>query len=326
MQQEEWRKVERYYSFSHFLKERYPFRVHKIPVHAGFTCPNIDGRLGRGGCIYCANESFSPNVKIRNMVSTIKNQVKNGKEFLKKRYGAEKFIVYFQSFTNTYGNVNILREKYEQALDEDDIIGISIGTRPDCVSDEILDLIGSYTKDYHTWIEYGLQTIHDRTLQKINRGHLFKDCEDAISRTKGLGINICVHVILGLPDEDWNDMMETADAVSLLNVDGIKIHHLYVAKNTALAEEYFNGNVKTMPLDEYVPLLVDFLEHLSPKITVQRLMGDTHGKFLISPIWSVNKAKVLELINSEFVKRDSFQGIKCGLKDSKLVVEGCQVQ
>ncbi|MGR3319419.1 MAG: TIGR01212 family radical SAM protein [Candidatus Anammoxibacter sp.] len=313
-----WKPEERYYSFGRFLKERFASKVYKIPINAGFTCPNLDGKLGFGGCSYCSNESFSPNVT--DNVRSIKDQVKSGKEFLRKRYGAEKFIVYFQSFSNTYKEVDVLKEKYEQALEEDDIIGISIGTRPDCVSDEILELIGSYTNTYHTWIEYGLQSIHDRTLQKINRGHSFKDCEDAVNRTKDFGILVCLHVILGLPDENWNDMMETADTVSTLNIDGIKIHHLYVSKNTALAEEYFNGNVKTMLLDEYIPSVVDFLERTSPKITVQRLMGDTHGKFLISPIWSVSKSKVLELINSEFEKRGTFQGSKCGLKDYQLVV------
>lgn len=317
----DWKAKEGYYSFNYFLKNRFPYKVFKIPINAGFTCPNMDGKLGTGGCVYCANESFSPNVKSR--IRKIKDQVREGKEFLRNRYGAEKFIVYFQSYTNTYGNVNVLKEKYEEALDNDDIIGISIGTRPDCISDEILSLIEGYAKRYHTWVEYGLQSIHDRTLQKINRGHLFKDCKDAVNRTKGLGIFICLHVILGLPDENWSDMMGTADEVSRLNVDGIKIHHLYIAKNTALADDYFNNNIKTLSLDEYVPIVVDFLERLSPNITVQRLMGDTHGKFLVSPIWSVNKAKVLGLINQEFKKRNSFQGAKCINKSCKMMIESC---
>ena len=317
----DWKSKERYYSFNFFLKNKFPYKVYKIPINANLTCPNMDGKLGTGGCVYCANESFSPNVK--SGIKTIKDQVNDGKEFLRNRYGAEKFIVYFQSYTNTYGKVSLLKEKYEEALDNDDIIGISIGTRPDCVSDEILRLIEKYAKSYHTWVEYGLQSMHDKTLQKINRGHLFKDCKDAVNRTRGLGIFICLHVILGLPDENWNEMMETADEVSRLNIDGIKIHHLYIAKNTALADDYFNNNIKTLPLDEYVPIVVDFLERLSPNVTVQRLMGDTHGKFLISPIWSVNKAKVLELINQEFKKRNSFQGVKCINKRCKMMIGSC---
>ena len=300
---------DRYFSFGSFLKKKFPFKVYKIPVNGGFTCPNIDGKSGAGGCVYCANESFSPNVK--NGQRSIKEQVIAGKEFVRKRYGAEKFIVYFQSFTNTYGNVEILKDRYEQALEEDDIIGISIGTRPDCVSGEILDLIKSYAKDLHVWIEYGIQTVHDRTLLKLNRGHTFKDSEDAVNRTKGLGIFICLHVILGLPGEDWEDMKETADVVSSWGVDGVKIHHLYIAKNTALAEDYFLGKVKTLTLDEYVKLAANFLEHISPNITIQRLMGDTHGKLLISPVWSVTKSKIVELINHELEDRNSFQGSKC---------------
>ena len=311
---------ERYYPFSRFLKSKFPFKVYKIPVNAGFTCPNIVGEAGSGGCIYCANESFSPNVKERRL--SIKEQIQAGKEFLRKRYGAEKFIAYFQSFTNTYADVNVLKERYDQALEEDDIVGISIGTRPDCVSDDVLQLISGYSRKFHTWIEYGLQSMHDRTLIKINRGHLFNDCEDAVNRTKGLGIFICLHVILGLPDENRDDMMKTANAVAMLNVDGLKIHHLYVAKNTALADEYFNGNVKTMSIEEYVPLVVDFLEHIPANITIQRLMGDTNGKFLISPIWTLSKSKILELIKSEFNRRDTFQGVNClGFTANNLIQE-----
>lgn len=313
--QNHWKDKERFYSFNYFLKEKFPFKVYKIPIHAGFTCPNMDGKLGTGGCVYCANESFSPNV--RKQYIPINEQVENGKNFLRKRYGAEKFIAYFQSFSNTYADVKVLKDKYEQALTGDDVIGISIGTRSDCVSDEILDLIKGYTRDYHVWIEYGLQSSHDHTLERINRGHKYKSCEDAVIRTKGLGIFICLHVILGLPDESSEDMMETARRVSSLGVDGLKIHHLYVAKNTALAEDYFKGQVKTLTLEQYVPLVADFLEYISPDVTIQRLMGDIHGETLISPIWSENKSKIIELISSELKRRGSFQGTKSEL-ESKL--------
>lgn len=302
-----WGEKKNYYSFGHFLKERFSSRVYKIPVNAGFTCPNLDGSLGDGGCVYCSNESFSPNVK--DNVRTIKEQVASGKNFLQKRYGAERFIVYFQSFTNTYGDIGVLKQKYDEALGDDgDIVGISIGTRPDCVADDVLELVADYAERYHTWIEYGLQTIHDDTLLKINRGHRFEDYVDAVGRTKRYGINICVHVILGLPGEGRCDMMQTAEAVSASGIDGIKVHHLYVAKNTALAMDYLNGAIKTLQLDEYVRLVVDFLERLSPEITVQRLMGDIRGRYLISPVWSVDKAKVLGLINEEFERRGSRQG------------------
>lgn len=306
-----WKLNERYYSFSRFIKEKFPYKVYKIPIHGGFTCPNIDGNVAKGGCVYCANESFSPNVK--EQFIPINEQVKSGKEFLKRRYGAEKFIAYFQSFSNTYANVKTLKEKYEQALCDDDIVGLSIGTRPDCITDEALDLISGYTSNYHVWIEYGLQSSHDRTLENINRGHLYASLEDAVKRTKGLGIFICLHVILGLQDENWQDMMETANKVTSLGVDGLKIHHLYVAENTALADDYSNGKVKTLPLDEYVILAADFLEYISPEITIQRLMGDIHGKTLIAPVWSVSKSKIITMISEELEKRGSFQGSKADI-------------
>ena len=307
--QRTWLKKYRYYPFSYFLKEKFPFKVHKISIHAGFTCPNRDGLAGTDGCTYCANESFSPNVG--ETIMPIKEQVEKGMRFLKRRYGAEKFIAYFQAFTNTYADVDTLKTRYEEALFGKDIIGLSIGTRPDCITDEVLNLINSYTEKYHVWIEYGLQSMHDRTLRLINRGHDYKAFKDAVLRTKDKeNIKICAHVILGLPGEDWDDMMKTAQAVSSLGIDGIKLHHLYIAKNTAMANEYFKGNVKTMKVEEYVSLVCDFLERISPDIVIQRLVGDTHGNFLISPIWDVSKGEVFSAITEELRRRNSYQGAR----------------
>ncbi|MEE8190010.1 MAG: TIGR01212 family radical SAM protein [Candidatus Scalindua sediminis] len=307
--QRTWLKKYRYYPFSYFLKEKFPFKVYKISIHAGFTCPNRDGLVGIGGCTYCANESFSPNVG--ETIMPIKEQVEKGMRFLKRRYGAEKFIAYFQAFTNTYADIDTLKTRYEEALFDKDIIGLSIGTRPDCITDEVLNLINSYTEKYHVWIEYGLQSMHDRTLRLINRGHDYKAFKDAVLRTKDKeNIKICAHVILGLPGEDWDDMMKTAQAVSSLGIDGIKLHHLYIAKNTAMANEYFKGNVKTMKVEEYVSLVCDFLERISPDIVIQRLVGDTHGNFLISPIWHMSKGEVFSAITEELRRRDSYQGAR----------------
>lgn len=303
-----WQREERYYSFGRYLKERFPFKVHKIPIHAGFTCPNRDGHRGLGGCTYCANESFSPNARGSSILS-IKEQIRRGKTFLRSRYNAEKFIVYFQAFSNTYADVPTLRSMYDQAIGEEDVIGLSIGTRPDCASDEVLELINSYTDIYHVWIEYGLQSIHNRTLRRINRCHTYQEFEDTVYRTKAFeDINVCAHVILGLPGEDHSDMMATARKVSGLGIDGIKLHHLYVAKNTTLEKEYRLGEVKTMAMDEYVSIVSDFLENLSPDVTIQRLVGDTHGDSLVSPIWPVSKAEVVNAITVELSRRNSFQG------------------
>ncbi len=307
--QKTWLKTHKYYPFSSFLKDNFSVKIHKVSIHAGFTCPNRDGLVGVGGCTYCANESFSPNV--RETISPIKGQVEKGIGFLKKRYGAEKFIAYFQAFTNTYADVDTLKARYDEALSNKDVIGLSIGTRPDCITEEILELIHSYTKKYHVWIEYGLQSIHDRTLRLINRGHDYKSFEDAVIQTKQKdNIRICAHVILGLPGENRNDMMETARTVSAMGVDGIKLHHLYIAKNTAMATEYLKGDIKTLGMEEYVSLACDFLERISPEIVIQRLVGDTHGDFLISPVWNVAKGEVFASITNELKKRNSHQGSK----------------
>ena len=300
----------RFFPFGEYLKEKFPFKVHKIALHAGFTCPNRDGRSGVGGCTYCANESFSPNVRKPSL--SITEQIQKGKSFQKQRYGAEKFIAYFQSFTNTYADVHTLKACYEEALSDSDVVGLSIGTRPDCVNEDILNLINSYTKKYHVWIEYGLQSIHEETLKRINRGHDYKSFVEAINLTKKTCINICVHVILGLPFETGDDMMKTADAVAEMGIQGIKLHHLYVAKNTALAEEYFKGNVITLDIHEYVRLAADFLERIPPDVTVQRLVGDTHGNFLISPVWKASKASITTMITQELEKRGAYQGSLCG--------------
>ncbi len=304
----------RFFPFSEYLKEHFSYKVHKIPLHAGFTCPNRDGRVAVGGCTYCINESFSPNVKGPSL--PIKEQIEKGKAFHKKRYGAEKFIAYFQSFTNTYADVETLKSCYEEALHDTDVVGISIGTRPDCITDDILSLINGYTKKYHVWIEYGLQSIHDKTLDRINRGHNSRIFLDAIQRTKKTCINICVHVILGLPGETREDMMETAGAVARLGIQGIKLHHLYVAKNTALAEEYFQDKVQTLDMNTYTQIAADFLERIPSDVTVQRLVGDTHGNFLISPIWKASKAEITCGITRELERRGTCQGSRCNVSSS----------
>ncbi|MHC4276064.1 MAG: tRNA modification radical SAM protein MnmL/YtqA [Planctomycetota bacterium] len=303
-----WRRELRYYSFGHYLRERFPFKVHKIALHAGFTCPNRDGHKGSGGCTFCANETFSPYAKGAATLS-IKEQVRSSKEFLRSRYGAEKFIVYFQAFSNTYADIETLRSRYGEAMDDEDVVGLSIGTRPDCVSDEALELIGSYADTHHVWIEYGLQSIHDETLRRINRCHTYQEFEDAVYRTRAVGgINVCAHVILGLPAEERSDMMATASKLSGLGINGIKLHHLYVARNTALEKEYLLGKVKTTGMEEYVSLAADFLERLSPDMTVQRLVGDTRGDDLVSPVWPASKAEVVQAITGELRRRGSCQG------------------
>ncbi|NOZ21452.1 MAG: TIGR01212 family radical SAM protein [Planctomycetes bacterium] len=310
MLNEPWFRQLRYYPFSQYLKKRFGCRVHKVTLHAGFTCPNRDGTCGVGGCIYCVNQSFSP---VAGKSDTpIREQMKRGMKFLRRRSGPQKFIAYFQPFSNTYADVETLKARYDAALCDDAIVGISIGTRPDCVPDAVLDLVQSYTDRYEVWLEYGIQSIHERTLRLINRGHLFDAFEDAVQRTRGRGIKICAHTILGLPGETRDDMIETSRAVSDLGVDGIKLHHLYVAKETPLHEMYKRREVRVMSAEEYVPLVCDCLEVIRSDVAVQRLVGDTHGDMLVAPVWPQKKSAVFAAISAELRKRGSYQGAKCG--------------
>jgi len=299
----------RYYPFSQFLRERFGCKVYKLPIDAGFTCPNRDGKIGYGGCTYCYNPSFSPSILLQK--SSISLQVKYRKALLKRKGKVNKFLVYFQSYTNTYAKVKILKRLYDEAIQDKDVIGFCIGTRPDCVPDEVLDLIESYAKDYHIWLEYGLQSIHNETLLRIRRGHNFAQFEDAVKRTQGRNIFICLHIILGLPGEAKEDILETARALARMGINGIKLHHLQVIKNTRIAREFSKGEFKVLSLEDYIKLVCDVLELLPARITIQRLVGEVlQDKMLVAPRWNLNKHKILSAIDQEFVDRGSFQGSK----------------
>jgi radical SAM protein (TIGR01212 family) len=280
--------------------------VQKVTIDAGFTCPNRDGRVGWGGCIYCdARGSGAFGIERR---LSVKAQVEIGMRRLKERYNAPKFIAYFQAFTNTYAPVEVLKKLYDEALQFDDVIGLAIGTRPDCVPEPVLQLIESYSRRYQVWVEYGLQSIHDQTLALINRGHTYADFVDAVERTKGRGILICAHVIIGLPDESEAEIMETAKGVASLGLDAIKIHSLYVVEGTPLAKLYRLGKFKTLDLDEYVDVVCDFLEYLPPQMIIQRLVGEGSRDTLVAPLWTLKKDAILEALDRELERRDSYQG------------------
>lgn len=302
----------RYYPFSRYLKRRFGRRVYKVTTHAGFTCPNRDGRVAEGGCTYCVNDSFSPNT--RGPETPITDQMLGGIEFYRQHYGAEKFIAYFQTFSNTYADVATLKRRYDEALEaSDDIVGISIGTRPDCVPDDVLDLVESYSDRREVWLEYGLQSMHDETLARINRGHGLDAFVDAVARTCGRNIHICTHVILGLPGEDWRMMMETADLLSEIGgIESVKIHHLYVAGHTVMAEQYARGEIALLTWEDYVLLVCDFLERLDPCISLQRLVGDTTSPLLVAPVWAPGKAQTLQAFTAELRRRGTCQGARAG--------------
>jgi radical SAM protein (TIGR01212 family) len=223
--------------------------------------------------------------------------------FYRKRYKADKFIIYFQAYTNTFAPVDKLKSLYDEALAYPDIVGLTIGTRPDCVPDNVLDLITEYTKKYLVWLELGLQSAHNRTLELINRGHTYQTFEDAVKRTRGRNISIATHLILGLPGETHQDMFESVRKVVALGIDGIKFHHLYIAKNSRLAELYEQGKVKTLSLQDYIPLICDVIELLPKDMVVIRIVGELRGEYLIAPKWGVNKNQVMQMIGQELSRR-----------------------
>jgi hypothetical protein len=298
----------RYYQFSEYLKERFGCKVYKVTIDAGFTCPNRDGKVGWGGCTYCNNKGFSANT--RQTPAPISRQVRQGMEFMRRRYKAEKFLAYFQAYTNTYAPIETLRSNYDEALAFDDIVGLSVGTRPDCVAEPVLDLLASYQSSREVWVEYGLQTIHDRTLKLVNRGHDYASFLDALERTKRRGFKTCVHIILGLPGETKADMMATAQALSGMGIDSLKIHLMHVLKNTPLEKDYEEGRFEALQFDEYVGLVCDFLEYIPPAVSIQRLTADGPRSILLAPTWATEKRRTIAAIDAEFERRNSRQGMR----------------
>lgn len=300
----------RYRSFNRYLREIFGCRVQKIPLDVGFTCPNRDGRVGFGGCIYCGARGSGTGAYKKGV--PLGEQIRTGIERGKRRFGECKFIAYFQAFTNTYAPPERLKTLYDEALLHPEIVGLSIGTRPDCVPEETLDLLEEYARRCHLWVEYGLQSAHDHTLELINRRHNVAQFVDAVERTKGRGINICAHIILGLPGETKEEMMATADLVESLELEGMKIHSLYVLKGTKLAEMYQRGDFRLLEPDEYVSLVCDFLERLPPDMVIQRLTGEAPRDLLIAPPWLREKMTVLGKVDAELERRESYQGIAWG--------------
>lgn len=296
----------RYNDFNSYLRSIFGCRVQKITIDAGLSCPNRDGSISIGGCIYCNFKGSGTGAHEKGL--SVIDQIIQGKKALAKRYKAKKFLAYFQSFSNTYAPIDTLKNLYEQALAIEDVVGLSIGTRPDCVDDPILELLQGFAENHLIWIEYGLQSSHDSTLAFINRGHDFECFKQAVDATKNRGIKICAHVILGLPNERKVHMLETADAVAGLGIDGIKIHLLYVVKGTKLDKLYNEKKYKCLEQKEYVDIVCDFIERIPKNVVIQRLTGDPHPEELVAPDWSIKKAETLALIQETLEKRDSWQG------------------
>ena len=292
--------------YSTHLKQRFGGRVHKISVDAGFGCPNRQGGRDAHGCIFC-DPGGSGAVGIERSES-IAVQIERAKELMRRKYRAKWFIAYFQPFSNTFAPVERLRACYDQALAVADVVGLAVGTRPDCLPDPVLELLGGYHRRTYFWLELGLQSSHDRTLAFLRRGHDYACFLDAYQRAKRHGLKICVHVILGLPGESREEVLATADELARLGVDGVKLHLLHILRGTPLGDLYLQGGIKMLEMQEYVELAVDFIERLPPDTLIQRLTGDGPRDILLAPIWSMNKWEVLNAIDAELERRGSKQG------------------
>jgi len=312
--------MKKLYTFGKYLKKRFHTRVKKVPISIpGFTCPNIDGTVARGGCVFCENESFSPNFTkerftlnlnstsnplLQKQLDSLKFQFFNTVPLLKKIYGSKKFIVYFQSFTNTYAPFETLKALYDKALGFPDVVGISVGTRTDSITDETLEYLKKLSEKYEVWVEYGIQSSNDETLKRINRGHNFQNVVETIKKTKALGLNVCAHLIFGLPGESQKEMLKSVEDTINLNIDSIKFHPLYVTENTLLANEYKKGNFTPITEEEYIDTLIKAIKMLPQNVSIQRMTAGTTD--LLAPQWCKDKSKQISHIHKALKK----EGIK----------------
>lgn len=296
-----------YNFFGDYLFNRYSCRIFKLPINAGLSCPNRDGSVGSEGCIFCSDEgSASPSTSGFDSISL---QMKNAIDSFSRTDNNTKYIAYFQAFSNTYAPVSVLEKLYDEAVSFPEITGLMIGTRPDCINREIIALIKKYDRDnFELWIELGIQSMNNISLDFLKRGHSVEKSIESIRLISEFDIPVCVHIILGIPGETWDDMMNTAIQISDLPINGIKIHHMHIIKNTELENVYNREHFSLMSLKEYVSTLCDFIERLRPDITIHRLMGDRNYDSLIQPRWSIHKGTVLQAIEDEFRKRSTFQG------------------
>lgn len=310
----------RYNSFGTFMKNRFGEAVYKVNVDAGFTCPNRDGTLGTTGCIYCNNDSFRP-VSCKPNLS-ITEQIKNGVEHIIRRYKANKFLVYFQPYTNTYAPVEILEKLYSEALSFPSVIGLAIGTRPDTIDDDKIKMIQALAKKYFILIEYGMQSIYDKSLEFINRGHNYQTFLDAIEKTQGKGIFIGAHIIIGFPTESRDEMLLMADEISTLPIEFLKIHQLQVIKDTILETIFKEKPFNIFEYNEYIEFVTEFLERLSPNIVIQRLFATAPDNILIAPRWGKSRQEILRDIEKRLELRETWQGKKWKESSGLLVAEG----
>lgn len=296
--------------FNSYLRRIFGCRVQKITVDAGLNCPNRDGTIATGGCIYCNSRGSGTGAHARGL--SITEQLETGKAIMARRYRARKFIAYFQAYSNTHAPVPHLKALYDEALSVEGVVGLSIGTRPDCVSDPVLALLQDYSRRHLVWMEYGLQSARDATLVGIDRGHDSACFMNAVAATRARGLPVCAHIILGLPGETPSDMRYTARTLAAAGVDGVKIHSLYVVKGKRLEARFNAGDYRCLEQEEYAELAVDVLERLPARVVVQRLTGDPHPDELTAPQWCRDKQATLAAIRAALTRRDTWQGRLCG--------------
>ncbi|MDD5476041.1 MAG: TIGR01212 family radical SAM protein [Syntrophales bacterium] len=297
----------RYRDLKSYFFDLFGCRVYKIQIDAGFTCPNRDGSISLGGCIYC--DGRYSRLRQAGPLPSVGEQIAAGRELYRRIRGAKKFIAYFQTASNTYGSFDHLKDLYDEALCQEDVVGMAVGTRPDCVSGDVIDLLQNYVNEgKHIWIEYGLQSAHDLTLRAINRGHDAASFIETVERTEGRGIKICAHIILGLPAESRDDMIKTARFLAELPIDGIKIHLLLALDGTEAGRLYKEGSLPMMTKEDYVSTVADILEVLPPRVVIQRLTADGYSDIFLAPEWGRNKLQVLNAIDAEMERRNTVQG------------------
>lgn len=300
----------RYNSINDLLKRRFGGRVHKVSLDMGSTCPNKDGRIASAGCIFCNLDSHRPATEPQSPPEprSIKEQLIDGIEYLKGRHRTERFIAYFQGGSNTYGPRDELAKIFREAIDHEEVIGLAISTRPDCIDEGCVKILSSLPSELLLWIELGLQSAHDKTLSELGRGHTVAQFSEAHRLLKNASIPTCAHVILGLPNEDRTIMRETAKFLNKEKIWGVKIHNLHVLKGTKLEELYLDGKIKLQELQEYADSVVDFIEALDPSITIHRFNSHSPRRLTCAPEWSINKLAILNAVELRFKERDSWQG------------------
>ena len=300
-----------YNDYGHWIRGIFPFRVQKIAIDAGFSCPNRDGTKGLGGCIFCDNKTFNPSYCIRE--KSITEQMEDGKSFFARKYPDMKYLAYFQAYSNTFAPLNVLKARYEEALRVKDVVGIVIGTRPDCINKEILDYLEELNKQIFVMVEYAIESTNDDTLRRINRGHDFETSRRAVEMTAERGIKTGGHIILGLPGETDDEIIKQAPVISNLPLTTLKIHQMQVIRGTKLEKEYHNNTIKTYSAQDYIELIARYIQYLREDLVLERFVSQSPSELLVAPQWGLKNYEFTNLLNNYLKKHDIRQGQKVGL-------------